>query len=71
MSQKLQIIHASLQSLPVLVSVSSTVKLRTIASKKVNAAKALGETTPLDARANKITRLLARIRGYDHGGLNE
>lgn len=66
----LQIVHASLESLPVAaMSVSSTLMLTSKSSKKI--AKEKEESTPLNVRATKLTSLLTHIHGYDHGGLNE
>jgi hypothetical protein len=67
----LQVIHASLQSLPLAMSVSTRVMLMTKSSPKTENAKGNGEFTPLDVRATKLTCVLSQIHGYDHSGLNE
>ena len=67
----LHIIHASLQSFPVAVSISSTLRLAARPPQKVYTTKETGDAVPLDVRATKMTSLLAHIHGYEHGGLND
>ena len=67
----LQLVHVTLQALPVAVSIASTSISAAEQPQKAKIAKETGEVVPPDVRATKITSLLAHIQGYDHSGLNE
>jgi hypothetical protein len=69
--QSLHAVNASLQAVPVAVVLSSKLLLTwTMADQKVPNGAAR-EKDLLTLRATKVTTILQRIQGYNHGGLND
>jgi hypothetical protein len=69
--QSLHAVNASLQAVPAAVVLSSKLLLTWTAADQRDSRGAGTERESLTLRATKVTAVLQRIQGYNHGGLND